>query len=151
MDIACHQDDDTGFPPKLREAIVLLLEAAPRGSDLVKDVVLAIQHRLCVACSVSALPELVLSLLQLPDVCQVELLGVSKSCAFKHAVRQIASTPPAQGIALSRAVESVHTPCNGNSSHSLKRTRHYFCLATIPQRIGCLDYRLPGCWDFTTV
>ena len=74
IDIACHPDDDTGFPPKLREAIVLLLEAAPRGSDVVKDVVLAIQDRLCVACSVSALPELVLSLLQLPDVCQVGLL-----------------------------------------------------------------------------
>lgn len=74
LKIACQQDDGTGFPPKLREAIVLLLKAAPRDSDLVKDVVLAIQQSLSVACSVSALPELVLSLLQLPDVCQVWLL-----------------------------------------------------------------------------
>lgn len=69
---ACSQEDDgTGLPPKLREAIILMLSAAPSGSELVRDVLLALQHGLEVACNVSLLPELVLRLLQLPEVCQV--------------------------------------------------------------------------------
>ena len=72
MKTACTKSNDgSGLPPKLREGIVLMLTAAPSGSDLVRDVVMAIQHGLEIACSVSALPELVLSLLDLPEVCQV--------------------------------------------------------------------------------
>lgn len=71
---ACSKDDaGTGLPPKLRQVIVLMVSAAPRDSGLVKDVLVAIQHVLDLACSVSGLPELLLSLLQLPDVCQVSL------------------------------------------------------------------------------
>ena len=72
---ACSQDESgTGLPPKLREAIIIMLSAAPRGSELVKDVVVAIQQGLEVACSGSLLPDFTLRLLQLPDLCQVSLL-----------------------------------------------------------------------------
>ncbi|DBB02952.1 TPA: hypothetical protein ACH3X1_013548 [Trebouxia sp. C0004] len=70
LKIACQKaDDSVTLPPKLREALVLLLAAAPKGSELVKEVVAAIEQGLNVACSISALPQLILSLLQLPDVC----------------------------------------------------------------------------------
>lgn len=72
---ACAQDESgNGLPPKLREAIIMMLSAAPKGSELVKDVLVAMQHGLEVACNVSLLPELILRLLQFPDVCQVGLL-----------------------------------------------------------------------------
>ena len=71
---ACSKDDaGSGLAPKLRQVIVLMVSAAPRDSDLVKDVLVAVQHVLDMACSESGLPELLLSLLQLPDVCQVSL------------------------------------------------------------------------------
>ena len=71
---ACSPDQaGTGLQPRLREAIVLMLAAAPQGSELVRDVVVAMQHGLEVACSASFLPDLVLRLLQLPDVSQVSL------------------------------------------------------------------------------
>lgn len=74
INTACSQDESgTGLPPKLREAIIIMLSAAPKGSDLVKDVLAAMQHGLEVACDTSPLPELILRLLQLPDVCQVGL------------------------------------------------------------------------------
>lgn len=74
---ACLPDPSgTGLPPRLREAIILMLSAAPQGSELVRDVVVAIQHGLEVACSVSLLPELVLRLLQVPAVSQVSLLPI---------------------------------------------------------------------------
>ncbi|KAL0052786.1 hypothetical protein WJX82_007726 [Trebouxia sp. C0006] len=70
LKIACQRaDDSVTLPPQLRETLVLLLAAAPKGSELVRDVVAAIEQGLDVACSLSVLPELVLSLLQLPDVC----------------------------------------------------------------------------------
>lgn len=72
---ACMQDESgTGLPPKLREAIVIMLSAAPKDSELVRDVLIALQHGLEVACNASLLPELTLRLLQLPDVCQVSWL-----------------------------------------------------------------------------
>ena len=71
---ACsHDESGTGLPPKLREAIIIMLSAAPIGSELVRDVVVAIQQGLEVASKASLLPELILRLLQLPDVCQVSL------------------------------------------------------------------------------
>lgn len=71
---ACMQDDSgTGLPPKLREAIVIMLSAAPKDSELVRDVLIALQHGLEVACNACLLPELILRLLQLPHVCQVSL------------------------------------------------------------------------------
>ncbi|KAL0020662.1 hypothetical protein WJX79_004334 [Trebouxia sp. C0005] len=70
LKIACQKADDTiTLPPQLRKALVLLLAAAPKGSELVKEVVAALEQGLAEACSLSALPELILSLLQLPDVC----------------------------------------------------------------------------------
>lgn len=72
---ACSNiESGTGLPPKLREAIVMMLSAAPKGSELVRDVLVAMQHGLEVASNESLLPELILRLLQLPDVCQVSLL-----------------------------------------------------------------------------
>lgn len=69
---ACMQDESgTGLPPKLRETIVIMLSAAPQDSELVKDMLIALQHGLEVACNASLLPELILRLLQLPNVCQV--------------------------------------------------------------------------------
>ncbi len=80
LKIACQRaDDSVTLPPQLRETLVLLLAAAPKGSGLVRDVVAAIEQGLDVACSLSALPELVLSLLQLPDVCLVSCFCVSAS------------------------------------------------------------------------
>ncbi len=77
LKIACQKADDSAMlAPQLRKALVLLLAAAPKGSEVVKDVVAAIEQGLGVACSLSALPELVLSLLQLPDVCLVSCLCV---------------------------------------------------------------------------
>lgn len=72
---ACMQDESgTGLPPKLREAIVIMLSAAPQDSELVRDVLIALQHGLEVACNASLLPELIFRLLQLPNMCQVSSL-----------------------------------------------------------------------------
>ena len=74
---ACSQaQSGAGLPPKLREAIIIMLSAAPKGSELVRDVILAIQQGLEVACNASLLPELTLRLLQFPHVCQVRLLDM---------------------------------------------------------------------------
>ncbi len=87
LKIACQRaDDSVTLPPQLRETLVLLLAAAPKGSELVRDVVAAIEQGLDVACSLSALPELVLSLLQLPDVCLVSCFCVSASAWDKQCV-----------------------------------------------------------------
>jgi len=87
LKIACQRaDDSVMLPPQLRETLVLLLAAAPKGSGLVRDVVAAIEQGLDVACSLSALPELVLSLLQLPDVCLVSCFCVSASVWDKPCV-----------------------------------------------------------------
>lgn len=87
LKIACQRGDDSvTLPPQLRETLVLLLAAAPKGSELVRDVVAAIEQGLGVACNLSALPELVLSLLQLPDVCLVSCLCVSASLWDKQCV-----------------------------------------------------------------
>ena len=87
LKIACQRaDDSVTLPPQLRETLVLLLAAAPKGSGLVRDVVAAIEQGLDVACSLSALPELVLSLLQLPDVCLVSYFCVSASVWDKQCV-----------------------------------------------------------------
>lgn len=82
---ACSPDQaGTGLQPRLRDAIVLMLSAAPQGSELVRDVLLAIQHGLEVACSTSFLPELLLRLLQLPDVSQVGWLHKQRCIIHQH-------------------------------------------------------------------
>ena len=73
---ACSADEaGTGLPQRLRQAILLMLSAAPPGSSVVKDVLAAAQHGLEEACQVSLLPELILSLLRLPEVCQVSVVA----------------------------------------------------------------------------
>ena len=80
---ACiKEDDETGLPPRLREAIIIMMAAAPKDSDLIRDVLAAIKHGLEVACSFSALPELVLNLLNLPGFCQVYLCKIMFAKAF---------------------------------------------------------------------
>ena len=74
---ACNKaDDEMGLPPKLREAIVVMMSAVPQDSDLVRDVVAAVKHVLGIACGASALPELILNLLKLPAFCQVQVVHV---------------------------------------------------------------------------
>ena len=58
----------------------MMLKAAPKGSVLVREVLTTVQHGLESACSTSGLPDLVLRLLDLPDVCQVSALCPNTAC-----------------------------------------------------------------------
>lgn len=106
LKIACQKADDTiTLPPQLRKALVLLLAAAPKGSELVKEVVAALEQGLAEACSLSALPELILSLLQLPDVCLVSHLCVSAKVLDEQYCYQSAGAHTTEDVELQNACD----------------------------------------------